>query len=226
MGNPCICIHFRCVLPCHRIITIFMKVLANQQGSNQRQRRVLRAVAGFELFKGIFVLLMGICALALVHKDVWLYAESLLALFHINTDRRSAQLFLTFADSVTDARLWAAARIAFAYTVLRFIEAYGLWKGRTWAEWVALISGTLLLPMEIRELFRGVTTIRCLLLLGNVALVVYMLYVIMSNRKQRQRGVRKKTPLIEMPRRDRAAGTDRADGTSAAVPKSQKLDSL
>ncbi len=166
MGNPCICIHFRCVLPCHRIITIFMKVLANQQGSNQRQRRVLRAVAGFELFKGIFVLLMGICALALVHKDVWLYAESLLALFHINTDRRSAQLFLTFADSVTDARLWAAARIAFAYTVLRFIEAYGLWKGRTWAEWVALISGTLLLPMEIRELFRGVTTIRCLLLAG------------------------------------------------------------
>ena len=41
---------------------------------------MLRAVALFEFLKGVFVVLMGICALALVHKDVWLYAESLLAL--------------------------------------------------------------------------------------------------------------------------------------------------
>src|SRR4051794_32796700 len=101
----------------------------------RRQRRVLQAVAAFEFFKGVFVVLMGICALLLVHKDVWLFAESLLALLHISTDRHSAQLFLDFADSVTDARLWAAARIAFLYSALRFAEAYGLWRCRTWAEW-------------------------------------------------------------------------------------------
>src|ERR1700722_15055494 len=136
---------------------------------HRRQRQVLKAVALFECFKGIFVALMGLCALALVHKDVWLIAESLLALLHISTDRRYAQLFLDFADNITDARLWAAARIAFAYAALRFTEAYGLWKGRTWAEWVAFISGTLLLPLEVRELFRGVTVIRCAFLLGNLA---------------------------------------------------------
>ena len=52
-----------------------------------------------------FVIVMGICALALVHKDLWLYAESLLALFHVSTDRHSAQVFLDFADNITDARL-------------------------------------------------------------------------------------------------------------------------
>jgi uncharacterized membrane protein (DUF2068 family) len=202
-----------------------MQQLGIKHGSNLRQRRVLRAVAGFELFKGIFVLLMGICALALVHKDVWLYAESLLAVFHINTDRHSAQLFLTFADSVTDARLWAAARIAFAYAVLRFTEGYGLWQGRTWAEWVAFVSGTLLLPLEVRELFRGVTAIRCLLLAGNVTLVLYMLYVIMSNRKQRQQEVAKEPSLIEMPRRDRL-NPSKSGATPTPVPKSEKLDSL
>jgi len=154
--------------------------------SHRRQRRVLRAVALFELFKGVFVVVMGICALALVHKDVWLYAESLLALLHISTDRRSAQMFLDFADSVTDARLWAAARIAFAYAVLRFTEAYGLWKGRAWAEWVALVSGALLLPLEIRELMRGLSAFRAVLLLGNLAVVLYMLYVIRTNRRERQ----------------------------------------
>src|SRR5450631_4021583 len=135
---------------------------------HRAQRRVLRAVAMFEFFKGCFVVLMGFCALALVHKDVWLYAESLLALFHINTDRRSAQFFLDFADNVTDARLWAAASISFAYAALRFAEAYGLWKARTWAEWVALVSGALLLPLEIRELMRAITTLRCSLLIGNL----------------------------------------------------------
>jgi uncharacterized membrane protein (DUF2068 family) len=153
---------------------------------HRRQRHFLRAVAAFEFFKGTFVVVMGICALALVHKDTWLLAESLLALLHISTDHRYAQIFLDFADSVTDARLWAAARIAFAYAVLRFTEAYGLWKGRKWAEWVALVSGTLLLPFEVRELFRGVTVLRCGLLIGNLAIVFYMLYVILENRRERR----------------------------------------
>ncbi len=153
---------------------------------HRRQRQVLRAVASVEFFKGIFVIAMGVCAIALLHKDVWLYAESLLALLHINTDRRSAQLFLDFADDVTDARLWAAAEIAFAYAGLRFTEAYGLWKGRTWAEWVALISGTLLLPLEVRELIRGVTILRSGFFIANLAIVLYMWYIIRANRRERR----------------------------------------
>jgi len=75
---------------------------------------------------------------------------------------------------------------SFAYAILRFTEAYGLWKERTWAEWVAFVSGTLLLPLEVRELFRGVTVVRCALLVGNLAVVFYMLYVIIVNRRERQ----------------------------------------
>ena len=163
-----------------------MRPSGTKSDAHSRQRRVLRAVAVFEFFKGCFVLVMGFCALALLHKDVWLYAESLLALFHISTDRRSAQLFLDLADNVTDAHLWAAARIAFAYSALRFTEAYGLWKERTWAEWVALVSGALLLPLEVRELMRGLTWLRCAFFVGNVAVILYMLYVIISNRRERQ----------------------------------------
>jgi uncharacterized membrane protein (DUF2068 family) len=163
-----------------------MRHSGNKHDPHRSQRRVLRAVASFEFTKGVFVVMMGICALALVHKDVWLIAEKLLALLHISTDRRSAQMFLDFADSVTDARLWAAARIAFAYAALRFTESYGLWKERTWAEWIAFVSGTLLLPFEIRELFRGLMLWRVALFIGNLAVVLYMLYVILANRRERR----------------------------------------
>jgi len=137
-----------------------MRQFGTKPDPHRRQRRVLRAVAAFEFFKGIFVVLMGVCALA--------------------------QLFLDFADTITDARLWAAARFAFAYAALRFTESYGLWKGRTWAEWVALISGALLLPWEVREIMRGITPFRVALFVFNLAIVFYMLYVILANRRERE----------------------------------------
>jgi uncharacterized membrane protein (DUF2068 family) len=156
---------------------------ATKPGLHPAQRRILRAVASFEFIKGVFVLLIGLSAILLVHRDAWVMAESLLALLHINTDRHSAQVFLDFADDLTDARLWAAAWLAFAYSTLRFTEAYGLWKQRTWAEWVAFGSGTLLIPLEIRELMRGVTLLRSVVFVGNLAIVGYMLYLLRSGRQ-------------------------------------------
>src|SRR6202140_3853644 len=133
---------------------------ATKSSHQAAQRRLLRLVASFEFAKGVFVLLIGASAILLVHKDAWVIAESVLALLHISTDRHSAQLFLDFADNLTDARLWAAARLAFIYSALRFAEGYGLWKQRTWAEWLAFGSGTLLIPLEVRALLRGITFLR------------------------------------------------------------------
>jgi uncharacterized membrane protein (DUF2068 family) len=153
---------------------------------HRAQRNLLRAVASFEFAKGVFVLLIGVCALLLVHKDAWWIAESLLARFHISTDRRSAQMFLDFADRITDARLWAAAELAFAYSLLRFIEAYGLWRQRTWAEWLALVSGTLFLPLEIHGLMRGVTWLRSGVLVANLGVIAYMFFLLRAGRRRRR----------------------------------------
>ena len=174
------------MLTCLEHFSASMRPPENIPNPHRGQRRALRAVAFFEFVKGVFVLFMGVCALLLVHQDVWLIAQSLLAAFHVNPDRHFAQVFLDYADNVTDTHLWAAARIAFAYSTLRFAEAYGLWRGRSWAEWVAFVSGTLLLPFEIRELLRGVTALRSALFLGNLAIVAYMLYLLRENRRQRR----------------------------------------
>jgi uncharacterized membrane protein (DUF2068 family) len=150
------------------------------------RKSLLRAVATLEFVKGIFVLLIGICAILLVRKDAWVMAESVLALLHINTDRHIAQVFLDFADNLTDTRLWAAAKLAFVYSALRFAEGYGLWKERTWAEWIAFLSGTLLLPLEIRELMRGITVVRSVLFAVNIGVVSYMFFLLRAGRRERR----------------------------------------
>lgn len=153
---------------------------------HRAQKNLLRAVASVEIIKGIFVLLIGVSAILLVRKDAWLIAESILALLHINTDRHSAQLFLDFADNLTDARLWAAAKLAFTYSALRFAEGYGLWKQRTWAEWLAFGSGTLLLPLEIRALLRGITLLRSAVFAINIGIVLYMFFLLREGRRLRR----------------------------------------
>jgi uncharacterized membrane protein (DUF2068 family) len=153
---------------------------------HRAQKSLLRAVATIEFIKGIFVLLIGVCAILLVRRDAWVVAESLLALLHISTDRHIAQVFLDFADNLTDTRLWAAARLAFVYSVLRFAEGYGLWRQRTWAEWIAFLSGMLLLPFEIRELMRGITVLRSVVFAVNIGVVFYMFFLLRAGRRERR----------------------------------------
>src|SRR5580693_4554836 len=150
------------------------------------ERNLLRAVASFESAKGVFVLLIGLSAILLVHRDAWVIAEQLLALLHVSTDRRWALDFLDFADRLTEARLWAAAQLAFAYSLLRFAEAYGLWRQRTWAEWLAFISGTLFLPIEIPGLMRGITVLRSSVFVANLGIVFYMFFLLRAGRQRRK----------------------------------------
>lgn len=147
-----------------------------------RQLRALRAVASVEFFKGLVVLLAGFGVLSLVHRDAWDVAESFLEWLHISPDAHYAQVFLNLADQVTDTKLWFVAIGALAYSTLRFFEAYGLWRERAWAEWLALISGAIYLPFEIYELARRPDWIRLAIFLINLAVVLYMAYLRMQAR--------------------------------------------
>jgi len=151
------------------------------------QKNLLRAVATVEFVKGAFVLFLGVIAILLLHKDVWVIAESILALLHVSTDRHSAQVFLDLADDLTDARLWMLAQLAFVYSALRFAEGYGLWNQRTWAEWLAFGSGMLLLPWEIRAVMHGITALRCGALVVNLVIIAYMGFLLRAGRRERRR---------------------------------------
>lgn len=135
-----------------------------------------------EFLKGLVVLLAGFGVLSLVHRDAWDVAESFLEWLHISPDTHYAQVFLNLADQVTDAKLWAVAIGALAYSTLRFLEAYGLWRERAWAEWLALISGAIYLPFEIFELARQPDWVRLAILLVNLAVVLYMVFLRMQAR--------------------------------------------
>ena len=146
-------------------------------------KKGLRTVATIEFLKGIGGGLLGFGFLALVHKDVWDVTESVMEFLHINPDRHWAQMILDRADQVTDNWLLLVAGAFFTYATVRLIEAYGLWKTRVWAEWLAIFSGLLYLPFEIHELIHKATPLKWGLLLVNLALVSYVAYIRFSERR-------------------------------------------
>jgi uncharacterized membrane protein (DUF2068 family) len=135
----------------------------------------LRTVAVFEAAKGLLVLLLGLGLLRLVHKNLDEFAEQLIRFLHASPGGRLSNLFVTAAGRTTDKSLWALAAAAALYALVRFAEAYGLWLDREWAEWFALLSGSMYLPWEMYSLMRHPHPIKWVILVANIAIVLYML---------------------------------------------------
>jgi uncharacterized membrane protein (DUF2068 family) len=150
---------------------------------HSNQLRLLRGIATLELAKGLIVLLAAIgVVLVSRNQDPWDMADGLLRLLHISPDHHFAQVFLNWADTLTDAKLYMVAAAGVAYSIMRFLEAYGLWNARAWAEWIALISGALYLPFEIYKLVYRVNWFHVVVLSINVAIVLYMAYLLKTGK--------------------------------------------
>jgi uncharacterized membrane protein (DUF2068 family) len=133
----------------------------------------LRAIATLEILKGIIVLLLGI-ALIFFHKDVEDFTESLLFHLHIDVDRRVGHALMSAAMKLTDARLITILVAATSYATVRFVEGWGLWHRRVWAEWFALLSGALYLPWEILRIVERPDWERVGVLIVNIGIILYM----------------------------------------------------
>jgi uncharacterized membrane protein (DUF2068 family) len=153
---------------------------------SQHLKDGLRVVSIFEATKGLLVLLTGFGVLAYVHKDLHLAAERLVRHFHLNPASRYPGIFIDLADHVTDTQLWVLALSALLYALVRFVEAYGLWRQRHWAEWFAVLTGGIYVPLELFEITRGVTWPKVTLLFVNAGIVAYLSLVLYQSRQKRK----------------------------------------
>jgi uncharacterized membrane protein (DUF2068 family) len=145
----------------------------------------VRAVALLEGAKGALVFLSGCGALSLVHRDAQRLAEQRVAHLHLNPASRYPRIFLDAAADLTDLRLLQLAALAGTYALLRFVEAYGLWREKRWAEWFAVVSGAIYIPFELYELSKGAVWLSLGALLVNILIVGIMANALLHERRNR-----------------------------------------
>src|SRR3954468_4354156 len=145
----------------------------------------LRAVAVFEAAKGMLVLLAGFGVLSLMDRDLEAFGEELVAHLHLNPAQGYLKIFLDAAANFSNTRLWWLAGFALLYAAIRWIEAFGLWLKKRWAEWFAVVSGAIYVPAELYELARGANALKFLLLGLNVCIVALMIRALRRSQHDR-----------------------------------------
>jgi uncharacterized membrane protein (DUF2068 family) len=155
----------------------------------RRRGAGIRTVALFEAGKGVLVLLVGIGALALLHANVQSVAEELVRHFHLNPAHRYPRIFLHLAEEATHPRILLLSVGAAVYAVMRFVEAYGLWRQQQWAAWFGIASSGIYIPIELRAVLRGVTWPEATLLIVNTAILVFLIFAVVRGRTDQRRRV-------------------------------------
>ena len=81
---------------------------------------------------------------------------------------------LRFALNLSTGKQIALAMTAFGYAVLMGSEGVALYLRKPWARWFTIGATSSLLPIEVYEIVREAHPVRVIVLLANVAIVVYL----------------------------------------------------
>jgi len=158
------------------MLKIRKKLIDNMKGG-------LRAVSIFEAGKGVLVFSLALFLSSFVSRDL----PGIIAEFRTrwNVDPSShipALAKMLMHDLTTGLRLHFLIMLAAIYALMRFVEAYGLWFEKRWAEWFALLSGGVYLPVELYELAKGFSWLKTGVLAINLVIVGYMLILLIRGR--------------------------------------------
>jgi uncharacterized membrane protein (DUF2068 family) len=144
--------------------------------------RLIRLIALFKLFKAILLIAVGLSALHLLHKDLGEVVDHWVTKFNIDPGKHYVAEALEKFVNLTPQKIKALGIVSFLYAGLFLIEGIGLWMVKRWAEWFSVILTTSLIPVEVYEIYHHRSAIKCLILIVNIAVVVYLLYRIRNER--------------------------------------------
>jgi len=146
----------------------------------------LRAIAFFEATKGVLAFGAACGLLSLRHTDLHAVTDAFLLRHGIDPERQYMRLFIESVARATHHHAGQIAALGFAYTLIRLVEGYGLWWGKHWAEWFAVISAALYLPWELNHFARHPRPFTAGVILFNLALIFYLGKLLVRQRASRK----------------------------------------
>jgi uncharacterized membrane protein (DUF2068 family) len=159
------------------------EMTARGHATEQTRNGGLLLIGIFKLTKSLFFFCVGIGALHLVHRDLSEEATRLATALHFDPEWRITSLLLEKVDLIDATRLREIGFATFAYSALALVEGTGLMLQKVWAEFLTLSLTVMFLPWEIYELAKRPTWIRLALLLINLAVLGYLLWLLERKKK-------------------------------------------
>ena len=140
--------------------------------------RGLLLIGLFKLAKATFFFFVGVGAIHLLHKDLEDEVMRLAMKFRFDPESRLVALLLDKVDLIDAHRLRQISVATFGYSALALTEGVGLLLEKVWAEYLTLILTISFLPWELYELARKLDWFRLSLLLINLAVLWYLIWLL------------------------------------------------
>jgi uncharacterized membrane protein (DUF2068 family) len=150
--------------------------------------RAIRLIAVFKLFKGLVLFAVGMGAVRLLHKDLAFEVERWADIFRVDPNNYFIHRLLEKFSFLDDRKLRELSVGTFFYSALLLTEGIGLWLGKRWAQYFTIITTSSLIPLEVYGLTKRVSAPKLVVLLLNVAVVVYLVIEVRRNRGSREAG--------------------------------------
>ncbi len=125
--------------------------------------------------------------LSLRHTDLHVATDAFLLRHGIDPERHYTRLFIESVAKATNHHVGEIAALGFAYALIRLVEGYGLWQGKHWAEWFAVISAGIYLPLEIQHFAHHATLLNVGVIFFNILIILYLARLLNQQRRNRQR---------------------------------------
>ena len=146
--------------------------------SHKHHDRGLLLIGLFKLAKSIFFFCIGMGAIHLLHKDLGDEVMRVATALKFDPENRFVTLLLDKVDLIDIHRLKMISAGTFAYSVVALTEGVGLVLEKVWAEYLTLTLTISFLPWELYELVRRPNWYRLSLLLINLAVLIYLVWLL------------------------------------------------
>lgn len=140
--------------------------------------RGLLLIGLFKLGKSLLFFCLGIGAIHLLHKDIGDEVMRLVTALKFDPESKFVSLLLDKVDLIDAHRLREISLATFGYSGLALTEGCGLLMEKVWAEYLTLVLTISFLPWELYELQRRPDWFRLSLLLINLAVLGYLVWLL------------------------------------------------
>jgi uncharacterized membrane protein (DUF2068 family) len=153
--------------------------------SSPEHRRGLLLIGLFKLSKAALSIALGVGALKLLHRDVAAVVLHIADALKIDPESHFMGLIMNKAGLIGTTQLREFSVLTFGYATLCLIEGTGLVLEKRWAEYFTVTLTALALPWECWELHKEFTPLRIALLIVNLLVLVYLIWLLRRERRRK-----------------------------------------
>ena len=134
----------------------------------------IHLISGEKVLKATVAVFVGLRLLTLWDQNVQGWAIDFLGRHSIDLGNLYVHDLIEKLAGVGNLQIGEYSIAAFIYAALLYVEGIGLWLQKRWAEFLAVISTSLLIPVELYEIYEKFTIFRVGILAVNIFIVWYL----------------------------------------------------